>query len=62
MSAEQSNNDIWKRSFSESARNAQTQEDSDAWYAVTGLLLAIVCGGVTLAAFTVFVVSKYSGV
>jgi hypothetical protein len=62
MSADHGNNNIWNQSFTETARDAQTQEDSDAWYAVTGLLLAIVSVGVSLAAFTVLVVSQYSGV
>jgi hypothetical protein len=57
-----SDNHIWKESFSDAARKSQRQEDSDAWYAVTGLLLAIVSVGVSLAVFTVFVVSQYSGV
>ncbi|MBP85272.1 MAG: hypothetical protein CMJ64_00920 [Planctomycetaceae bacterium] len=62
MCADHSNNEVWNESFSETARGAQRQEDSDAWYAVTGLLIAIISVGVTLAAFTVFVVSQYSGV
>ena len=62
MSADHGNNNVWNEAFSQTARDAQTKSDSDAWYAVTGLLLAIVSVGVSLAVFTVFVVSQYSGV
>ena len=47
---------VWNETFDESTREAQVEEDSQAWYAVTGLLLTIICIGVTLAVFTVWIV------
>lgn len=49
---------VWKASFSEETRADQVQEDSDAWYAVTGLLLAIISTGVCLAIFTAWMCSR----
>ena len=48
---------IWTATFTEETRANQLQEDSDAWYAVTGLLLAIISTGVCLAVFTAWACS-----
>ena len=48
---------IWRESFSDESRKAQVEDDSAAWHAVTGLLLAIITTGVCLAIFTVWMTS-----
>jgi len=45
---------VWESSFNETTREEQMKEDSSAWNAVTGLLLAIISIGVVLALFTVW--------
>ncbi len=48
---------VWDAAFSEEARNEQLSEDSSAWRAVTGLLLAIISVGLTMALFTTWLCS-----
>jgi hypothetical protein len=55
MNVDEAERPIWHDTFSEELREEQLQEDSDAWRAVTGLLLFIICLGVTLATFTVWI-------
>ena len=45
----------WMGAFNVENRSDQLHEDHAAWYGVTGLLLAIICIGVSLAVFTVYV-------
>lgn len=59
MNAEQSTDHVWRDSFDEETRAEQRQDDSDAWHAVTGLLLTIITIGVTLAAVTVVICTTY---
>lgn len=47
---------VWAKSFSEQSQHEQLHDDSEAWRAVTGLLLTIVSIGVLLAIFTVWIV------
>lgn len=49
---------VWKASFDEEVQEQQMADDSQAWRAVTGLLLAIITVGVTLAFFTAYVCSR----
>ncbi len=55
MSVIEHNHPVWKESFSEDRRQEQLHEDSEAWHAVTGILLAIVSIGAALAVFTVLI-------
>ncbi len=57
MAGHKGGQSIWKDSFSEKVRNEQLEDDTAAWNAVTGLLLAIISVGLSLALFTVWVVS-----
>ena len=52
MHIDEANRPVWNGSFSEASRAEQLREDSQAWRAVTGLLLAIIIVGVSLALFT----------
>ena len=54
MTVDDHDRPVWKKSFSQAARDQQVQEDSDAWYGVTGLLLTIISFGLSLALFTVW--------
>lgn len=58
MSGHKSGQSIWKETFSEKVRNEQLEDDSAAWNAVTGLLMAIISIGLSLALFTVWVCSS----
>lgn len=62
MSADQGEQKVWTESFNAETRVAQRREDSDAWYAVTGLLLTIITIGVTLAACTVWICTNLGAV
>lgn len=57
MTASNENHPVWDAAFSKEARTEQLQDDSAAWRAVTGLLLAIISGGLTMALFTVWMCS-----
>jgi hypothetical protein len=57
MQLSENDRPVWTAQFSEEVRAAQLQEDSDAWYAVTGLLLTIICTGVALAVVTAWLCS-----
>lgn len=48
---------VWRAAFDEETRAEQMEEDSAAWYAVTGLLLFIISTGVCLAMFTAWMCS-----
>ena len=48
---------VWNEAFNEATRTEQLRDDSEAWRAVTGLLLAIICVGVSLALFTAWMCS-----
>ncbi len=48
---------VWTSVFNEETRAEQVAEDSAAWHAVTGLLLAIITAGVCLAIFTAWICS-----
>ena len=43
---------VWDSKFSKETQIELLNEDSKAWYAVTGLLLAIITTGLTLAVIT----------
>ena len=47
----------WDNAFSEEARAEQLSDDSTAWRGVTGLLLAIISVGLTMAIFTAWMCS-----
>jgi hypothetical protein len=49
----ESEHPTWMNAFNPETRSDQLNEDHAAWYAVTGLLLAIIITGVSLAVFTV---------
>ncbi len=55
MSTANANHAVWEDSFQENVRREQLADDSDAWRAVTGILLTIVSIGAALAVFTVWV-------
>jgi len=57
MNATNENRPVWDAAFTEETRTEQLDEDSAAWQAVTGLLLAIISVGLTMALFTVWVCS-----
>ncbi|MDP6555696.1 MAG: hypothetical protein QGG71_13590 [Pirellulaceae bacterium] len=57
MTANNENRPVWDSTFSEEARAAQLSEDSAAWRAVAGLLLAIISVGLTMAMFTAWICS-----
>ena len=59
---EQSQQKVWTESFNQETRGQQRQEDSEAWYAVTGLLMTIITIGVTLAVLTVVICSRLGAV
>lgn len=48
---------VWDAAFSKETRDEQLKDDSAAWHAVTGLLLAIISGGLTMAIFTAWMCS-----
>ena len=48
------NHPTWLGAFNTEKRSDQLHEDHAAWYGVTGLLLAIITIGVSLAVFTVY--------
>ena len=48
---------VWDAAFSEEARVEQLSDDSSAWRAVTGLLLAIISVGLFMALFTTWLCS-----
>ncbi len=55
MSTAEHNHPVWENSFREDMRQQQLADDSEAWRAVTGILLTIVSIGAALAVFTVLV-------
>jgi len=57
MTASDENRPVWDAAFSEEARVEQLSDDSAAWRAVTGLLLAIISVGLTMAMFTAWMCS-----
>ena len=57
MSEHEGDQSVWKESFDERVRQEQLEDDSAAWNAVTGLLMMIITIGLSLALFTVWVVS-----
>ena len=52
MTDSNENRSVWESSFSKETQTELLKEDSEAWTAVTGLLLAIISVGLTLAVFT----------
>jgi len=52
MTDSNENQSAFNTAFSKETQTELLNEDSEAWTAVTGLLLAIICMGFTLAAFT----------
>lgn len=57
MSGSEHSTKVWEAAFDEKVRQEQVDEDSAAWGAVTGLLLAIISFGVSLALFTAWFVT-----
>ncbi len=58
MTAHEINDEsVWQKTFDQTLRDEQRQEDSAAWQAVTGLLLSIISIGLTLALLTVWICS-----
>jgi hypothetical protein len=57
MTVNNENRPVWDAAFSEEARVEQLSDDSSAWRAVTGLLLAIISLGLTMALFTAWMCS-----
>ena len=57
MTTSDENRPVWDAAFDETTRQAQMDDDSAAWHAVTGLLLAIISGGLILAMFTAWMCS-----
>lgn len=57
MNAEEGDRPVWSEAFNKETREDQMRDDSDAWHAVTGLLLAIISVGVCLAVFTTWMTS-----
>ena len=57
MTADNGDRPVWNAAFSKETREDQLQDDSAAWHAVTGLLLAIITTGVCLAVFTAWMTS-----
>jgi hypothetical protein len=55
MSGGENDQGVWKNSFNEDIQEQQMADDSHAWRSVTGLLLAIIAVGVSLALFTAYV-------
>ena len=51
----ESKHPTWMNAFHPETRSDQLNEDHSAWYGVTGLLLAIIITGVSLAVFTVMI-------
>ena len=49
----ESKHPAWLNAFPKELQSEQLQEDHSAWYGVTGLLLTIIIGGVSLAVFAV---------
>jgi hypothetical protein len=49
----ESKHPAWMNAFQPETRSDQLNEDHSAWYGVTGLLLTIIIGGVSLAVFAV---------
>ncbi len=58
MAGHKGGQSIWRESFSEKVRGEQLEDDTAAWNAVTGLLMAIISIGLSLALFTVWVCSS----
>lgn len=50
----EANHPAWLQAFPQDVQAEQLQEDHSAWYGVTGLLLTIIIGGVSLAVFAVY--------
>jgi hypothetical protein len=55
MNAVERAHPLWTETFSDERREQQLQADSNAWRAVTGILMAIVSGGVCLAILTAWI-------
>ena len=55
MNAVERNHPVWTHEFDEQRRQQQLQDDSQAWRAVTGVLITIVSVGVCLAILTVWI-------
>lgn len=55
MNAVERAHPLWTEAFSDERRERQLQDDSNAWRAVTGILLAIVTVGVCLAVLTAWI-------
>lgn len=50
---------VWTSSFSPDQREEQMAADSGAWNNIIGILLAIVTFGVSLSAFTVWIIVRW---
>lgn len=57
MTVRDEDHSVWVDAFSEAAQVKQLNDDSEAWRAVTGLLLAIISVGLTMAMFTAWMCS-----
>jgi hypothetical protein len=54
VSGHEGDQTVWKESFSDRVRSEQREDDSTAWWIVTGLLIAIVSIGLSLAVLAVW--------
>jgi hypothetical protein len=54
---DQSDNKAWN-SFSEETRQQLLHDDAEAWKAIVGILMMIVCFGVSLGGLAVFLISR----
>ncbi len=55
--ASETTGSVWQDEFDEATRKELSEDDSAAWRSVTGLLLAIVVMGVSIAVFAVVICS-----
>lgn len=57
MASTERQHQVWESAFSDETRQQHLAEDSEAWGAVTGILLTIVSIGACLAVLTVWICS-----
>ena len=49
---------VWDTAFVPAEQKELLEDDRQAWYGITGLLMAIICGGVSLFGFCAWLMSR----
>ena len=51
---------VWMEAFSKEQRDEQQESDAAAWRGIIGILMVIVAMGASLAALTVWAITKFA--